>query len=202
MYINVKNLLDKVFSLLGIIVLSPLLILVAIAIKLDSKGPVFFKQERLGLNGKVFKLYKFRSMCVGAEEKGVYETKGDMRVTRVGRFIRKTSIDEFPQFINILKGEMSMIGPRPTLTYHPWPLEDYTEKQKKRFEVRPGVTGWAQINGRKGLPWNERIKYDVEYSTSCSLYFDCRIFLKTVAKVVFMKDNINTGETVQKKYNK
>ncbi len=109
--------MDIVISLLGVIVTSPILIITAIAIKLESKGPIIFKQERLGVSGKIFKIYKFRSMCVGAEKGGVYESKNDCRVTRVGKFIRKTSIDELPQFFNILKGDMSLIGPRPTLTY-------------------------------------------------------------------------------------
>ncbi|RAS79914.1 sugar transferase [Priestia endophytica] len=197
-YKMVKRLMDIVLSLFGLIILSPILVLVAIAIKLESKGPVIFQQERLGLNGETFKIYKFRSMCVGAEKSGVYETKGDARVTKVGKFIRKTSIDEFPQFVNIIKGDMSIIGPRPTLTYHPWPLDEYTEMQKKRFNVRPGVTGWAQVNGRKEVPWDERIEYDVEYVETLSFSFDLKIFFKTILKVLAMKDNINVGETAKK----
>ncbi|WJE46147.1 sugar transferase [Peribacillus frigoritolerans] len=196
-YKKVKRLLDIVLSLTGLIILSPILIIVAIAIKLESKGPVIFQQERLGLNGKIFKIYKFRSMCVGAEKSGVYETKGDARVTRVGKFIRKTSVDEFPQFVNIIKGEMSIIGPRPTLTYHPWSLEEYTKRQSKRFNVRPGVTGWAQINGRKDVPWDKRIEYDVEYVESLSFVLDIKVFFKTIFKVLTMQDNVNVGETAK-----
>ncbi|MEG3071876.1 MAG: sugar transferase [Candidatus Syntrophopropionicum ammoniitolerans] len=159
------------------------------------KSPVIFQQDRLGLNGQVFKIYKFRSMCVGAEKEGVYETKGDMRVTKVGRIIRKTSIDELPQFVNIIKGDMSIIGPRPTLTYHPWPLEEYTHEQRKRFNVRPGVTGWAQINGRKDVPWDKRIEYDMWYVDNLSFELDFKIFFKTVIKVLTMQDNINVGKT-------
>jgi len=196
-YKKIKRLLDIVLSLIGLTILSPILLIVAITIKLESKGPVIFQQERLGLNGKIFKIYKFRSMCVGAEKSGVYETKGDARVTRIGKFIRKTSIDEFPQFVNIIKGDMSIIGPRPTLTYHPWPLDEYTEVQKKRFKVRPGVTGWAQINGRKGLPWDERIEYDVEYVENLSFGFDLKIFFRTIIKVLAMQDNVNVSETAK-----
>ncbi|MFU2013721.1 sugar transferase [Peribacillus butanolivorans] len=196
-YKKVKRLLDIVLSLIGLIILSPILIIVAIAIKLESKGPVIFQQERLGLNGNVFKIYKFRSMCVGAEKSGVYETKGDARVTRVGKFIRKTSIDEFPQFVNIIKGEMSIIGPRPTLTYHPWSLDEYTKVQCKRFNVRPGVTGWAQINGRKDVPWDKRIEYDVEYVENLSFVLDLKVFFKTIFKVLTMQDNVNVGETAK-----
>jgi undecaprenyl phosphate N,N'-diacetylbacillosamine 1-phosphate transferase len=196
-YKKIKRLLDIVLSLIGLTILSPILLIVAIAIKLESKGPVIFQQERLGLNGKVFKIYKFRSMCVGAERSGVYETKGDVRVTKIGKFIRKTSIDEFPQFVNIIKGDMSIIGPRPTLTYHPWSFDDYTEEQKKRFNVRPGVTGWAQINGRKDVSWDKRIDYDVEYAENLSFGFDLKIFFRTIIKVLTMQDNVNVGETVK-----
>lgn len=195
-YIKIKRVMDIVISLLGVIVTSPILIITAIAIKLESKGPIIFKQERLGVGGKIFKIYKFRSMCVGAEKGGVYESKNDSRVTRVGKFIRKTSIDELPQFFNILKGDMSLIGPRPTLTYHPWPYEQYTEIQKQRFNVRPGVTGWAQVNGRKEVPWDKRLEYDVEYVNNLSFKMDMNIFMKTIYKVLMMKDNVNTTETV------
>lgn len=198
-YLKIKRLLDFILSLIGLIILSPILLTTAIAIKLESKGPVIFKQERLGRNGSVFKIYKFRSMCVGAEKSGVYSSKGDARVTKVGKFIRATSIDEFPQFINIIKGDMSIIGPRPTLTYHPWPVEEYTVEQRKRFNVRPGVTGWAQINGRKDVEWNKRIDYDVEYVNNISFAFDLKIFLRTIIKVSTMQDNVNMGATAKKK---
>ena len=141
-YTVFKRFMDIVLSIIGLIIISPILLIVSLAIKIDSKGPVIFKQERIGKDGKVFKIYKFRSMVVGAEKMGtgVYSKKGDSRVTTVGKFIRMTSIDELPQLVNILKGEMSFIGPRPVLTYHPWEYEEYTEEQKKRFLVRPGVT--------------------------------------------------------------
>lgn len=201
-YKKIKRFLDIVLSLVGLTLLFPILLIVAIAIKLESKGPMIFQQERLGLNGKVFKIYKFRSMCVGAEKSGVYEIKGDARVTKVGKFIRKTSIDELPQFINIIKGDMSIIGPRPTLTYHPWPVEEYTKFQKKRFNVKPGVTGWAQINGRKEVPWDKRIEYDVEYVENLSFVFDIKIFFRTIIKVLAMQDNANVGETAKRSIGK
>lgn len=201
MYKIIKRGLDIIFSLIFLIIGGIFLILVGLIIKIDSPGPVLFKQERLGLDGKVFKIYKFRSMCQGAEKKGtgVYSLKGDPRVTRVGRFIRATSIDELPQLINILKGEMSFIGPRPTLTYHPWKLEEYTDEQKKRFTVRPGVTGLAQINGRKDIPWDERIIYDVEYVNNLRFTLDLKILLNTIVKVLKMSDNVNTYETAKNK---
>ncbi|MGN0567847.1 MAG: sugar transferase [Acutalibacteraceae bacterium] len=197
MYAKIKRLLDIMFSFIGIVVASPVLAIVALAVKLDSKGPVIFKQERLGKDGKVFLIYKFRSMCVGAEKmgSGQYSFKGDSRITRVGKIIRATSLDELPQFFNIIKGDMSFIGPRPTLTYHPWKLEEYTDFQRRRFEVRPGITGLAQVNGRKKIDWVERIKYDVEYVDNMSLALDCKILFKTVVNVFMMKDNRNDGKT-------
>ena len=149
-------------------------------------------------------MYKFRSMCVGAEHMGTGQSsyKGDSRVTRGVKIIRATSLDELPQFINILKGDMSFIGPRPTLTYHPWKLEEYTDFQRRRFEVRPGITGLAQVHGRKAIDWNDRIKYDVEYVDNLSLGLDCKILFQTVWNVLTMKDNDNVGKTSQTKENK
>lgn len=196
-YLIVKRIVDFIFSLILLVVISPLMLLVALSIKLESKGPVFFKQKRLGLNGDTFLIYKFRSMVVNAEKTGtgVYSFKGDSRVTKVGAFIRKTSIDELPQLFNILKGEMSVIGPRPTLEYHPWPLEEYTDEQKKRFLLRPGVTGLAQVKGRKELPWPERIVFDVWYTKNVNFMLDVKIFIRTLIKVIAMGDNYNTGKT-------
>ncbi|HIR03208.1 MAG: sugar transferase [Acutalibacteraceae bacterium] len=197
MYEKIKRIFEVILSCIGLLVLSPLLLATAVAVKVESEGPVIFKQKRIGKDGKVFEIYKFRSMCVGAERtgSGVYSGKNDARVTKVGRVLRATSIDELPQFVNILKGEMSFIGPRPVLTYHPWPYEEYTDWQKKRFLVRPGVTGWAQVNGRKGLPWEQRIAYDVEYVEHMSFWFDLRIFFKTIGKVFTNADNVNVSQT-------
>lgn len=194
-YKFVKRFFDILISLVGLLITSPILILTAIAIKIESPGPIIFKQERLGRNGKVFKIYKFRSMCLDAEKAGVYEKKGDSRVTRVGNIIRKTSIDELPQFVNILKGEMSLIGPRPALTYHPWDFEEYTPQQKKMFNVRPGITGWAQVNGRKAVEWPRRIELNVEYVENISFMLDLKIFFQTIFKVLRMEDNLNVKET-------
>lgn len=195
-----KRFIDIVLSLCGLIVLAVPMLVVALAIKIESKGPAIFKQERIGLNGKVFEIYKFRSMRVNAEHtgSGVYSEKGDPRVTKIGKIIRATSIDELPQFINILKGEMSFIGPRPPLTYHPWPYGEYTSEQKRMFEVRPGVTGWAQINGRKNVEWNRRIEMNVWYVDNVSFVLDMKIAFRTVFKVLANKDNVCVGETVKK----
>lgn len=142
MYKYFKRTFDFIIALVALIVLFVPLVIVAIIIKLDSKGSIIFKQERLGKDGIPFKIWKFRSMCVGAEKQGtgVYSYKGDARITRVGRIIRATSIDELPQLVNILKGDMALIGPRPALTYHPWPYEQYDEYQRHMFDVLPGVT--------------------------------------------------------------
>jgi len=199
----IKRLLDILISLIVVIVLSPVYLITAIAIKLDSKGPAIFKQTRLGLHHKEFTLLKFRSMVVNAEHtgSGVYSNDQDSRLTRVGRIIRKTSIDELPQAINILKGDMSLIGPRPPLTYHPWPIEQYTKEQLHMFDVRPGITGWAQVNGRKTVEWNERIKLNNWYVDHCSFLLDVKIFFKTIAGVLTNADNENVGETVKKEDN-
>ncbi len=187
-------------SCVGLTLLLPILLITAAFIKIESRGPVIFKQKRIGLDGKVFNIYKFRSMCQGAEKtgSGVYSDKNDARVTKVGKFIRATSIDEFPQFINILKGDMSLIGPRPVLTYHPWEYNEYTKTQLKRFSVRPGVTGLAQVNGRKEINWDKRIEYDVEYTQKMSLSFDAKIFFTTIVKVFTNANNENTGVTASK----
>jgi lipopolysaccharide/colanic/teichoic acid biosynthesis glycosyltransferase len=138
-------------------------------------------------------------MYQGAEKDGVYEKKMDARVTKVGRIIRKTSMDELPQLINILKGEMSFIGPRPVLIQHPWKLREYTDEQLKRFWVKPGVSGLAQIHGRKNLSWEQRMKYDVQYVFDFSLQLDIKIFFITIYKVFTMQDNYNKDQTVSKK---
>lgn len=199
MYKAFKRFCDIVISLLGLIILSPLMLVVAIVIKIESKGPVLFKQTRLGKGGREFQIYKFRSMCEGAENMGTgqYSFAGDMRVTKVGRFIRATSIDELPQFINILKGEMSLVGFRPPLTYHPWKLEEYTDEQMRMFEVRPGITGWAQVHGRKHTEWHERISLNVYYVDHMSLLLDIKILFLTVFKVLKNEDNENVTVTVQ-----
>ena len=199
-YRAVKRFLDVTASFLGLVLLSPLLLAVSLLIKIDSRGPVIFRQKRIGRNGKVFEIYKFRSMCVGAEKtgSGVYSGKGDARVTRIGKILRATSIDELPQLLNILKGEMSFVGPRPPLTYHPWKYEEYTDFQKRMFEVRPGITGWAQVNGRKDVERHKRIELNVWYVDHMSLLLDIKIMFMTAFKVLTNADNENSGATVEK----
>ena len=196
MYKCFKRFADILLSLVGLIVCIVPMFIIAIAIKLDSEGPVIFKQKRLGLNGKEFYIYKFRTMVVNAERGGVYSDNKDPRITRVGNILRKTSLDEISQLFNVLKGDMSFIGPRPPLTYHPWPIDEYTDEQKKMFDVRPGITGWAQINGRKAVEWNKRIELNVWYTQNMSFILDCKIFVMTILKVLTNSDNENIGETV------
>ena len=197
---GLKRVLDCAIALPVLLVAAIPMALIAIAIKLDSPGPVVFRQQRLGKNGKVFDMLKFRSMCLNAEHtgSGVYSEKGDKRVTRVGKFLRATSLDELPQLINILRGDMALIGPRPPLTYHPWPLEEYSPEQRRMFEVRPGITGWAQINGRKAVEWHRRIELNVWYVDHVSFLLDVKIFFLTIKKVLCNENNVNQGVTLKK----
>ena len=194
----IKRIMDFTLSLMGLIILAVPMLIVAAAIKLESKGPVIFKQDRIGYKGDVYKMYKFRSMCVGAEKGGVYSDKTDTRVTKVGKFIRATSIDELPQLVNVLKGDMSLVVFRSPLTYHPWTWSEYTEEQKKMFDVRPGITGWAQVNGRKTVEWNKRIELNVWYAEHVSFLLDMKILFLTIFKVLINADNENVGKTVKK----
>lgn len=191
-----KRFLDLFFAAIILAVSSPVLLLIAIAVKVDSKGPAIFSQRRLGKNGKEFNMYKFRTMVVDAEKGGVYSDNSDPRVTRVGRILRKTSLDELPQCINIIRGDMSFVGFRPPLTYHPWPFADYTEQQKRMFAVRPGITGWAQVHGRRTVEWHKRIEMNVWYAEHVSFWLDGKIVLMTVLKVLRNVDNENIGASV------
>ena len=195
----VKRVLDVFLSFTGMALFCWLYLLLALAVKMeDPQGPVLFRQERLGRYGQRYWMYKFRSMRVGAEHtgSGVYSGKGDPRVTRVGRILRATSLDELPQLWNVLRGDMSLIGFRSPLTYHPWPWEEYTAEQRKMFSVRPGITGWAQVNGRKTVEWNRRIELNIWYAQHVSFRLDVKILFLTVWKVLARQDNLNEGTTV------
>ena len=203
MYSGFKRFMDVILSVFALIVLSPVMLIVAIIIKLTSPGPVIFVQKRVGKDGKVYDMYKFRSMCVGAEQQegGVFCTKGDARVTPIGKFIRATSIDELPQLVNIIKGEMSLIGPRPVLTYYPKNWEEYTQEELKRFDVLPGVTGWAAVHGRKTNTIEARFAYDNYYVDNLSFALDLKIFFMTIKSVLTNEGNEDDGsaETVAAK---
>lgn len=161
-YPYIKRIFDIVISIMALVILSPLLLIIGLAIKIGSKGPIFFTQKRLGKNGKEFNIYKFRTMVDNAENmgRGIFITESDNRITNIGKILRITSLDELPQLINVIKGDMSIVGPRPPLTYYPYVYDDYDFEKKQRFNVRPGITGYAQIKGRNNLNWNEKIKLE------------------------------------------
>lgn len=184
----IKRFTDILISILIIIITLPILIIVAIAIKLDSKGPILFKHERTGYKGKKFLMYKFRGMVHNALEIGPELTQvNDPRITRVGKILRRTSIDEIPQVINVLKGEMSIIGPRPEITSI---TDKYTEEQRKIFEFVPGITGYSQVNGRQKLTPEERVKMEVNYYSKANLFSDFLILLKTFEAIATNHGNV------------
>lgn len=170
---------DILIASLALVVFSPLLLIAAIAIKLGSRGPVIYRQRRVGLNGEEFEMLKLRTMAVGSDPVGVgiAVTRDDPRVTAAGRVLRRTSLDEIPNLVNVLRGEMAIVGPRPTI---PAQVVDYTPRQHRRHDVRPGITGWAQVQGRAGIPWEERIELDLWYADHRSAALDARILLKTL----------------------
>jgi lipopolysaccharide/colanic/teichoic acid biosynthesis glycosyltransferase len=175
---NASRALDVLVAAPALVVASPLLAVVALAIKLESRGPVFYRQRRVGKDGRPFDLWKLRTMVPGAEVMGagIYVLQGDPRITRVGRLLRRFSLDELPNLVNVLRGDMAVVGPRPTVQEQ---VDRYTERQRRRLEVKPGITGWAQINGRTSLPWPERIELDVWYVEHRSLRLDVRILART-----------------------
>lgn len=195
-----KRVLDILFSFTILIFIFPLLLVIALLVKLDSKGPAIFVQDRLTIGGRVFKMYKFRTMIVNAEKQGTgaYSFGNDPRITRVGKILRKLSLDELLQLINILKGDMSFVGPRPILTYHPCKYEEYTDDEKKVFTVRPGITGWAQVNGRNTVDWIQRFELNEWYVDNASLLLDIKIVLKTFFQVFSAKETIIQTETATK----
>jgi lipopolysaccharide/colanic/teichoic acid biosynthesis glycosyltransferase len=174
----VNRALDVGGASVALALASPALALAALAVKLEDGGPVFYRQRRVGLDGREFELVKLRTMVVGAEREGAgwAVNEGDPRITRVGRLLRRLSLDELPQLWNVVRGEMSLVGPRPTLSYQ---VERYTARQRRRLEVKPGITGWAQIHGRARLPWDERIELDVWYVEHRSPWVDLQILLRT-----------------------
>ena len=188
-----KRLMDIVLSSIALIVFIPIFLIISFLIKLDSKGPVFFIQERRTKDGKVFKMYKFRSMCVGAEKigTGLFNFKNDTRITRVGSFLRKSSLDELPQLINVIKGDISIVGPRPCVTYELGEFGTLNKKYRKRFEMLAGITGLAQVRGRNENSWEEKIQYDNECIVlfkKYGVFIDIKIIIETIIKVFKAKD--------------
>ena len=180
---NASRALDLLVASVALVLAAPLLALAAILIKLESRGPVFYRQRRVGRGGEPFELWKLRTMVPGAEAMGagIYVVEGDPRITRTGRLLRRFSLDELPNLVNVLRGQMAIVGPRPTVQEQ---VDRYTERQRRRLEVRPGITGRAQINGRASLPWPERIELDVWYVEHRSLRLDLRILARTVRMLV------------------
>lgn len=186
----IKPLFDICIALIATIILFPIGVIVAFAIAIDSKGPIFFRQKRLGKNGKVFRVFKFRSMTVNdsGPSKGGLKSD-DSRITKIGAFIRKTSIDEIPQLLNILRGEMSFIGPRPPMELHPKPFGEYSSFEKKRFKVKPGISGLAAVRCREVHDWDINIPIDVEYIDNLSFTLDMKLFFTSLT-MFFRTDNI------------
>lgn len=188
----IKRLIDFFGSVIGSIIISPILMSIAILIKLTSKGPVFFKQNRLGKGGKTFEILKFRTMVVNAEKIGdglFVKTEQDNRITKIGKLLRATSLDELPQLWNVVVGDMSLVGPRPPVPHHPHKYEEYTDFQRKRFEMNPGMTGLTQVTVRNSVPWDQRIPVDVKYVENFNVWLDIKILFKTVRKI-FINESI------------
>ena len=189
MYKNfIKPIIDFSFALIGLLILSPLLLVIMVLLTIANGGKPFFFQRRPGKNGEIFRIVKFRTMTDARDAKGDLLPDSE-RLTGAGKFVRKTSIDEIPQLFNVLKGEMSLIGPRPLLPQY---LEIYSPRQSRRHEVRPGITGWAQVNGRNAISWTKKLEYDVWYVENISFLLDLKIFFKTLQKVV-VSEGVNTA---------
>jgi lipopolysaccharide/colanic/teichoic acid biosynthesis glycosyltransferase len=188
-----KRALDLLLGGIGCLLSAPLVALAALAIRLESPGHPIYRQRRVGRDGRPFEIYKLRTMVRGAEftGAGLAIQQGDDRITRIGALLRRTSLDELPNLWNVVRGEMSIVGPRPTVQVQ---VDQYTDRQRGRLKVKPGITGWAQVNGRASLPWSERIELDLWYVEHCSLALDLTILARTV-KMVFSGDGLYKGET-------
>lgn len=199
---RMKRIIDITIAIVLLVLLGPILLILWLLIILISKGPAIYKQERIGRQGEIFTIYKFRTMKEGAEKEtaGKYITGNEEVLTSIGKFLRRWALDELPQLFNVLKGDMSIVGPRPALPYQ---VERYNERQRKRLEMKPGLTGWAQVNGRNKLTWPERIEYDVWYVENWSLWLDFKIMLMTIPALLkkdyaFSNENITEDEIVRK----
>ena len=186
--LSLKRFFDILCSGLGLIIAAPFIFVIAIIVKITSKGPAFFQQERIGRNGRTFKIIKFRTMVVNAENIGTgvkVDGNNDPRITKVGHFLRATSMDELPQLVNVLRGDMALVGPRPPVTYHPYKgYENYPEWAKPRFQMRPGMTGLVQITTRSKISWDDRMKIDLEYIEKFNVLLDIKILLGTIKTVI------------------
>ena len=203
MYFAIRRVIDTFIACVALIVLSPLFLFLAIAVKVDSKGPVIFKQDRIGKDFKTYRMYKFRSMVENAQNMGtgIYSFAGDSRITKVGRLLRKTSLDELPQLWNIIKGDMAFVGPRSPVVGHFPPYDELNDAYKRRFTVLPGITGLAQVTGRNELAWDEKVRLDNIYIDKVKKYgllYDMKMWALTFVRVLSMKDVEETKENMKK----
>ena len=196
MNLFVKRVLDFIGSFLVVLLISPILVIISLIIVIEDHKSPFFFQERIGKDFKVFKIMKFRTMITNAEKMGtgVFSNENDNRITTIGKFLRRYSLDELAQVFNVLKGDMSFIGPRPPVTYFPYPKDKYPEEFKKRFLMKPGITGLAQISGRTNLTWQERFVFDIHYIENYNILNDIKIVFKTISSVLKNKDVFPTEE--------
>jgi exopolysaccharide biosynthesis polyprenyl glycosylphosphotransferase len=183
-YINLKRLIDIIVSLFGLIIMLPVFIVISMLIKLDSKGPIFFIQERAGLFNRTFYIIKFRTMIVHKEKVPLWTRKNDLRITRIGHLLRRTRLDELPQLINVLKGEMSLIGPRPERPYFVTQFSKQLPEFNNRMKIKPGITGWAQVNGGYDISQSEKLRLDLEYIDKRSVELDLKILVKTIRIII------------------
>lgn len=199
-YTFTKRTFDIVFSIFGLIIFSPFFLLIPFFIKAESQGPIFFRQKRIGKDGAVFEIFKFRTMVVNAESMGdgLFNTVDDPRVTKVGKFLRNSSLDEIPQFLNILKGDMSTVGPRPPVTYELGDYNGWCSELKKSFSVKPGVTGLAQVSGRNELSWDEKTRFNLEYLDKKGFFFDLYIIILTIIKVLKNEGGYELQSNIEK----
>ena len=193
-----KRFFDIIFSLIFLILFSPLFIFIVLAIKLFDRGPVFYRAPRVGKGGTLFRMFKFRTMVVNADRIGGSSTADDdPRITRVGKWLRKSKLDEFPQLFNVLLGDMSIVGPRPLLKEY---LKLYTPEQARRHEVKPGITGWAQVNGRNAITWEQKFKFDVRYVDNWNLWLDLKIIIMTIILVLKAEGINQPGQATMEKF--
>ncbi len=192
-YYYIKCIIDFILALAGLVILSPLFLIITVLIKIDSKGPVFFLQDRVGKDGRIFKIYKFRTMKTDEKaEKNFDSSKDDERITFLGKILRRTKIDELPQLINVVRGDMALVGPRPTIKIQ---VDNYSSYERQRLKVRPGMTGLAQVNGNISLPWDERIEHDIYYVDNQSMMLDIKILLKTIAIILLGEEHFKKEMT-------
>lgn len=194
---RIKRVLEFIIALIGLILASPILLVVAILVKTKLGSPILFRQQRVGLNGEIFKMVKFRTMKDATDSEG-NPLPDEERLTKFGQLLRKTSLDELPELWNVLKGDMSLVGPRPLLVEY---LPLYSKEQMKRHDVRPGITGYAQVNGRNNISWTKKFELDVYYVENFSLWLDIKILFQTVAKVLGQADINQEGNVTMEKFN-